>query len=144
MAFPSSFSGAVIERAKATPGISALCGNRIFKGLGPPTTPMPYIEVHEIANTRDLRDTHGSTVIQSRVQATVCAADDPTTLRICDLLEDVLTPPQAPPLVMSGQTVLYTSVSDDFLAPRDEISPGATPQFRRILQIAGVCQRNPY
>ncbi len=139
---PSTFAGAVIERAKATPEIAALVGTRVFKGLGPPTTPMPYIEVHEIANVRDMRTTSGTVILQSRVQATICAAGDPTTIQLTTLLENAVTPP-APPLLVQGQTVLFTEVSDDFLAPRDEIAANATPQFRRMLQIAGVCQRNP-
>jgi hypothetical protein len=139
---PSSFAGAVIERAKATPEINATVGTRVFKGLGPPDTPMPYVEVHEVANPRTSRTTSGVAILEPRVQATICAADDPTTIRLAAALERALAP-AAGPLAVQGQAVLWAEVSDDFLAPRDEIAPGAVPQLRRILQIAGVCQRNP-
>lgn len=142
MPTPSTFSGAVIERAKATPEIAAMVGTRVFKGLGPPATPMPYIEVHEIANVRDMTTTSWVVILQVRVQATICAASDPTTIQLTTLLENAVTSP-APPLQVHGMTVLYTDFSDDFLAPADELAANATPQFRRIVQISGVCQRNP-
>jgi hypothetical protein len=143
---PSTFAGAIEVRVRQTPGLTALVGNRVYRGLGPQGAAMPYVELHEIGNPVLYRTTGGHQVKQPRVQAVFCAPDDATTVAVLAAWRQTFHGAMEPPLDLApGIRPLPGSVEigDDYLGARDELSPGGVRQYRRIVEMTALLDYDP-